>query len=190
MLTYADFTGYHKIAQDTTTQELLTAFIVKYEQKYLVDLLGYDLYLLFIDDLNAGVPVSQRFTVIYNALKNPNSSSNWIWQPKFRSFRNSLYDEPKPKTEALYSEGIKEMLKGFIYAEFINEYGYEVSQVGIVVNQNENSEKTSVIPQTEARFNKAVNSFTVIRNYILDNPADYPEYEGIEINQSYWGGAF
>ncbi len=194
MLLSTEFTGLHKIAQDNVTAANLTIYIAKYEKKYLVDLLGYDLYLLFVADLNgSGVPVTTKYLTIYNALKNPVASSdNWIPMNSMRSNR-SLYDEVKPIQQPPYSEGIRTMLKGFIYYEFVNEYGLLVSQTGVVTNNNENSNESSGAKHLgliESRYNEAVNSYIVIRNYILANLVTYPEYEGIEKQSTHWGGAF
>jgi hypothetical protein len=66
-LTYSDFQiGRLIIATNKHTQQDLQYYIDKYEKEYLIDLLGIDLYYLFIADLVNGVPQTQIYIDIYN----------------------------------------------------------------------------------------------------------------------------
>jgi hypothetical protein len=199
MLTTADFTGYFAISQDPGVAEKLTAYIEKYEKQYLVELFGYDLYVLFLAAYGAGpAPAAGRFLTVFNALKNPESSTGSLTDHTpfypIGGMGRGLCDMNRDDrvTEPMYSEGILKMLKGFIYFEFLKDHGIEVAQTGITLNKNENSEQAGVkgLGMTEQRYNDAVSSFKVIRNYMIANPATYPEYDGIEKETTHWGGAF
>lgn len=192
MLVSTDFTGYYKIAQDGNSATLLTAYIEKYEKEYLVDLLGYDLYLLFIADLTANVPQTTRFLTIFNELSYNTNSGDVVFIPS--EYNDSDYAKryrQKSKVPTL-STGIIKMLKGFIYFEFVKEYGVQVSQTGVVIGKNENSDTSDskALGLVESRYNDSINSYKVIQNYINANSEMYPEYEGVNKDKSYWGGAF
>ena len=90
--------GYSLPLNDVTKKDLITD-LNRYERKYLCDLLGYEVFNLFIADLDTGtnIPTEQRFTDIFNEL----NVSSECHGGKFISF------------------GIKEMLKGFVSFEYI-----------------------------------------------------------------------
>lgn len=191
MITSSDFTGYHAIAQNPDTQTRLTEYITLYMRQYLVELLGYELYQLFIADLDVdNVPQTERFTVIFEALSIEGAQEVWI---PYGVRKSRCFDDNRDEAvEPTFSEGIIAMLKGFIFFEFVNEYGLSVSQTGVVINKDENSEPANGkgVALIESRYNRSIKSFKVIRRYILDHLSDYPEYKGIEKDSSYWGGAF
>ncbi len=191
MITSSDFIGYYAIAQDPSTQAKLTDYITLYMRQYLVELLGYELYQLLIDDLENNVPQSSRFETIFNALNIEGAEEVWI---PYGAHKSRCFDDNRDeRVQPTFSEGIKEMLKGFIYFEFVNEYGISVSQTGVVINNDENSTPApggKHVSLIESRYNRAIKSFQVIRRYILDHLSDYPEYKGIDKDTSYWGGAF
>lgn len=189
MITTSQFIGYYKISQDSNTVEILESYITTFEKQYLIDLLGYELYLLFRADLVNEVPQSARFTAIYNELEYTDGVDTFY--PI--GFRRSKFDDNRTEIEPTHSYGMIDMLKGFIFFEFVNEYGLQVSQTGVVENVNENAEVSAGAKRVgliETKYNRAVNSFKVIRRYMIDNPDIYPEYAGIEKETSYWGGAF
>lgn len=193
MLLSTDFTGYFKIVQDNRTAEILTAYIARCEQKYLVELFGFTLYELFIADLDVnGVPQTERFETVYNQLYYAQTGEQPFY-PIGGADWSCFSDNRPARVEPTLSKGIREMLKGFIYFEFVNEYSYEVAQTGVVTNANENSTElpgSKHVSLIESRYNDAANSFKVIRNYMIANEATYPEYAGVEKDTTYWGGAF
>lgn len=198
MLESTDFTGLYKIAQDNNTADILAAYIEKYEQKYLIDLLGFELYELFIDDLDVSdEPQTARFVTIYEPLNYaPNGAGEPNFIPiEFSRSRNGRSLDPDIRSEIVptYSEGILKMLKGFIYFEFVKEYGYQVAQTGIVTNKDENSDPlpgAKMLGLIESRYNEAIASYQVIRNYIMANASTYPEFDGVEKKTTHWGGSF
>ena len=185
------FTGYYRIAQDNQTNENLNYYVTKFEKKYLVDLFGKELYDLFIADLSNGVPQSTRFTTVYNALSYDPYGSSAVFIPidaAYTNWADQYKGYVKPPTE---SEGISTMLKGFVFYHFVGDMDMVAGQTGVVTNKDENSDTNSkrTLEFIESKYNEAVNSFKVIRNYILANPTTYPEYAGVDKDYNYWGGA-
>jgi len=187
------FTGFFRIAQDVNTLSSLNEYITKYEKKYLIDLFGYDLYLLFIADIDSGtgLPTSSRFLTVYNYLHYSDSNGDITFIPS--TFNMSSYAiNYRKKQVATESEGISTMLKGFVFFHFVSEMDLSVTPVGVVVNKNENSDRADAktLEFIEARFNNSVDSFKVIQNYMKGNSSVYPEFDGKELSKVSWGGAF
>ena len=66
-LTPSDFTGFYQISNGATAQnDNIEAYIASTEPKFLRDLLGNTLYELFVADLVANVPQTQRFIDIFD----------------------------------------------------------------------------------------------------------------------------
>jgi hypothetical protein len=193
MLLSTDFTGYYKIAQDNETKALLEAYILKYEKEYLVNLLGYELYVLFLADyvLNSGVPTG-RYATIYNELNHDPDSGDCVFIPS--QYNDSDYAKRYRNRvqQPTLSAGIKTMLKGFIYFEFVNEYGINVGQAGVVAMKDENADAndSKQLALVESRYNDSIKSYQVIQNYIEANLSDYSEYKGKKMSSVHWGGAF
>lgn len=185
------FTGYYRIAQDNQTNENLNYYVTKFEKKYLVDLFGKELYDLFILDLVSGVPQTTRFTTVYNELSyNPNGTGATFipYDAAYTNWADKFKDQLPPPTE---SEGISIMLKGFVFFHFVGDMDMVVSSTGVVTNKNENSETkpSKTLAFIESKYNEAVTSFKVIRNYMLANPDVYPEYAGVDKDYTFLGGA-
>jgi hypothetical protein len=109
MLVSTDFIGYWKIAQDNNTASLLTAYIARYEKKYLVELFGYDLYILFLASLVPGpAPVAGRFLTVYNPMKSSDTNAgDWpAFYPVNMGMGSSCLDEDRnvAPPEPMYSE--------------------------------------------------------------------------------------
>lgn len=175
----SDFTkGFYKIASDCYTEDDLQEYIDKYEKSYLIDLLGCDLYNLFVADLDVPTapptptPQTQRFIDIYDAfcIDDPNACDN-VWR----------------------SEGMIEMLKGVVYFYYVRDYQYLTSSVGSRVNTNEVSRElaaTEMLGEVSQRWNAAQSTYWAIRQFIINNSTDYPEFNGRKIEALAFGGAF
>ena len=90
----------------------------------------------------------------------------------------------------LISEGMVEMLKGFIYYHYVTSENVKHTIMGLTKSINENSSSASyeMIYRTgEVRYNEALNTFTDIQYYICDNLNDYPDWNGIKINAKFYG---
>ena len=176
----SDFTkGFYKIASDCYTEDDLQEYINKYEKCYLIDLLGCDLYNLFVADLDVPtapptpVPQTPRFIEIYNEF---------------------CVDDPNACDEVWKSEGMIEMLKGFVYFHYVRDYKFKTTTTGTIVNNNEVSREAQsmeLINGLSERFNAAQSTYWSIRRYIIDKgDVIYPEFNGRKIAALSFGGAF
>ena len=148
-----DFTGEYKVQKDS--KQDLEAYITKYEKIYLVQLLGAELFDLFIADLDNAtpqVPQSAIFLSIYNAFQTDDDGFVRV------------------------SEGMRVMLKQFIYFHFVRDSNHKKTESGVVINRVEVSENTPYngYNLVEA-FNEGVTNAWSIQFFIDDNIKDYPK---------------
>lgn len=154
-----DFKGEYSIPQDSFTE--LQQYIDKYEKEYLVDLLGIELYKLFIADLTGATPQTPQ-TVIYQTI-----------------FNEIL---EKINSVDVHSEGIKKMLVQFVYFHYMRELQYSKTKSGGVINQSENSAKDFSFNMVKV-FNDGCGNAEAIQFYILVKLTDYPTFYGRTINK-------
>lgn len=162
LITSADFIGKYKISTNSFQADKLNDFITQYEQKYLYNLLGKELADLFIADLVAKVPVTSRFTDIYNAIN--------------LNLYNQIHE----------SDGMKDMVLGFIYFEWMRKMPINATITGAERSINENSTNAGQLFDIYGRYNDAVNDYKTIQLFILDDLATYPEFLGVEKDFSHW----
>ena len=153
----SDFVGEYKVSQSRFSE--LTTYIDKYEEYYLVRLLGAELYDLFIADLTLVTPQTPQ-TLPYQNLFSP-----------FNTDDNSTLR---------ISEGIKQMLIEFIYFHYVRDMQYFNTVAGTVANTNENSTAPTYIGYNLVEsFNQGISNYLMIQWYIYTNQTDYATYNGI-----------
>jgi len=150
-----DFTGRYEIAQNTYNTAVLQSFIETYEEKYLIELLGVDLFNLFKADVTNYAPQTAPYTTIFNSIR-----QDW----------NGCI---------LESSGIKNMMLGFIYFEFCRSNPVKNTISGFSTNNVENS----AIPdfsntQIYTVYNLSIKNYRVIQQYILNNSSTFPLFNG------------
>lgn len=159
-----DFEGKYQLHRGVFDVAKINSYIDKYERRYLVELLGKDLYDEFIADLDPfEQPQSPRFIAIFNPLE---EDYNWT---------------------IIYSEGMIEMLKGFIYFEYVKDLTNQMTVVGNVLPVGENSQQASTLySMMYARYNEAVRTYKAIQTYITQHSGDYAEFNGKKKELAYW----
>mgnify|MGYP001241708226 FL=1 len=148
-LTPSDFTGKYELHTGMYDTAKLQSYIDKFEERYLRELLGVDLYNEFISDIHPTL----------NVPKSPNFIK--IFQPLYEDV--TMYS-------MLESEGMLEMLKGFIYFEYAKDQMMQQTTFGGVQQKSENSKVLNTL-QTLIynRYNEAIRSYRAIQDYILLN---------------------
>lgn len=163
LISKTDFVGLYKIAQNIYTD--IDSFIAAYEEKYLIELLGADLFAAFKADINP--TTKEPDTAIYQALYN-----------EFHIDDNG---------RIRLSFGIKNMILGFVYFHYIREQKYKSTVTGVVVNSNENSRESAFDDNFMARkYNESIGTYTSIQWYVNENIASYPLYNGIVKGLTHW----
>ena len=149
----SDYKGQYKIPSNCYTE--LSTYITKYERLYLLDLLGAELYDLFIADLDGStpqVPQTARFISLFDAFNVDESLC------------------------IVSSEGIKKMLIQFIYFEYMRDSSFKQTVSGVT---NIKSQVATVEPykgwNLEQAYNEGVCNYNAIQWYICDNSTVYPE---------------
>ena len=127
-------------------------YLDNYEKVFLINLLGAELYDLFIADLVGGVPQTQRFIDIYNSFAIDDNSC------------------------VRYSEGMKVATMQYVYFFAVRDLAVKKTNTGVVFNDNEVSQGPfySGYNIVEA-YNESVKNAQEIQWYICDNSDVYPE---------------
>ena len=158
-----DFRGEYNVSK--TCYDQIDFYIEKYEKKYLVKLLGAELYGLFIADLTVSdpqVPQTQRFLDIFNVF----------------NVDNSRY--------VVTSEGIRRMLTQLIYFHYVRENQVINTAGGTVSNSVELGLPASFKGNIVQAFNEGVDNSHSIQWFICDNSTIYPE-ENIQVLENISG---
>ena len=148
-----DFKDEYKISKQCDVTGL-QAYIDRYEKYYLVRLLGADLYDLFIADLSVGTPqapLSAIYLSIFNAFETDDGNCLNI------------------------SEGIRVMLKQFIYFHFTRDQVTKTTIVGKAKPKMALADNTGFTGYNLIdSYNKGIDNYREIQNFICDNSTDYP----------------
>lgn len=161
ILVNSDFVGKYELSKTRFNTTLIDSYIEKYEKQYLMRLLGIELYDLFMTELNTNNPPT---TLIYENIYNPIS-----------------YDY----NGLMVSNGMKEMLLGFIYYEYIKDSQIQQTPNGTASASNENAKAVDLNSLILSRYNDSVDSYKTIQDYITLNRIDYPTYKGYELRYNY-----
>jgi hypothetical protein len=147
-VTIEDFVGKYQISTGMYDTDKLQEYIDKYEKQYLIELFGAELYDEFISDLDvSNVPQSPNFLMLFNP------------------FHKNL-----GMGQLIMSDGIQEMLKGFIYFEYVKDLANQMTPLGNVRPTGENSTSISSLgSMMYNRYNTAIKSYRAIQLYILTN---------------------
>ena len=153
----SDYKESVRISQNELDQDILHEYLDEKEPEYLTDLLGCDLYALYEADLDVnGVPQTAPYTTIYEPL---------------------CIDDDCGQNR---SRGIKEMLKGFMYFEYVREQHEINSSIGMSKSKGIASDLLLPASTTIKRpYNRSINDYQNIQYYICQNETDFPTYKGI-----------
>jgi len=164
-ITYNDFgKGKFELHHGMYEQAKIQAYIDKYERQYLVKLLGVELFNQFVADLVGNVPQTAKYLKIYNPFEYDNVNC-YIY----------------------ISEGMIDMIKGFVYYQYLKDLTNNVAVSGNVRPLGENSENVSTLnSMIYTRYNDSVRTFKAIQSYICDFSSDYLKYNGAGLRTAYW----
>ena len=164
-ITYNSFgKGKFELHHGMYEQAKIQAYIDKYERQYLIKLLGVELFNQFVADLVANVPQDVKYLKIYNSFEFDNVNCN-------------IY----------ISEGMIDMIKGFVYYQYLKDLTNTVAVSGNVRPLGENSENVSTLnTMIYTRYNDSVRTYKAIQQYICDFSSDYLKYNGQGIKTVYW----
>ena len=157
----SDFVGKYELTVNQFNIDLIDSYIEKYEDYYLSQLLGASLSSAFISNLTAGVPTNPIYLTIFNPLS--------------YDFNNKV----------ITSNGIKEMLLGFIYYHYVSDSDQIQTSIGTVAPSNENSVGVGLNTLIMSRFNRGLDTMLAIQNYIYENRSTYPTYNGQPVKYAY-----
>lgn len=163
-----DFEGKYELHTGMYDQAKLLYYIEIYEKRYLIDLLGAKLYDEFMSDILNNYPQSPNFQKIFDPFHEDNASTGFFTT-------HNLYNK------VVVSYGILEMLKGFIYFEYVKDTANQMTSNGQVIPQNENSlTATTLYNMMYTRYWEALKTYRAIQWYIVTHQNDFILGEIIE----------
>jgi hypothetical protein len=154
-----DFTGKYDLVK--SINDKIESYIETYEESYLRELLGIDLFNLYKANVVNHLPVNSSYLTITNPL--------FIEQNGY----------------SIVSKGIKDMLLGFIFFEYVRDNKIKQSMSGSVVNSVDNSNNDFTQEFLFQRYNESIDIYKNIQLYIELNKATYPTYNGFIKGYSY-----
>lgn len=153
-----DFVGKYKISQNGFSETDLQAFIDKYEKVYIRRLLGLvtgDLFYFNIAVTTFLPPTDPIYLVIFNPIETVINGCEII------------------------SNGVKEILLGFIYWEYTRWASTQNTLNGNVSQENETSKQVDwAATPIYDNYNEAVRSYSAIQYFINNDRTNYPDYNG------------
>jgi hypothetical protein len=159
----SDFIQKFELSTGMYSNHKIDEYIDRYEDQYLIQLLGVELYNLFIADLDLNnIPQSDRFKKIFD--------------PFNEQIGFSL----------MMSRGIKDMLIGFIYFEYLKDLITKTTNVGVTKPQEQNSKIITAHTTIYGRYNESIRTYNAIQEYILLSMNDYNEFKGVQKLYAYW----
>lgn len=159
LISSQDFTGIYAVGKNVLTSTEIEQFIALKEDAYCSMLFGAE----FWDEIKATIDYGESDEPLYNVLIQP--------------FNKDV------RCDVLNSIGLKNMLIGLIYFDFIAYSSTRPNFAGgLSAKKAENSE-VSVSPQIQAhdKWNESVMTSRSIQVYIKANRKDYPLFKGKEI---------
>ena len=165
------FKGAHKLSKNCYTESDLQDYIDTQEDYYLCMLLGKDLRDLFVADLVNGVPQTPIYQTIFEKM----------------CVNQSCCTCHEACDCSYYSYGMKYMVTGLVYSQYIllDQYVHTIGgTVSMETSVSKNISFDNLARASDMRWNEAAESWKAIREYIMQNSTDYPDYKGCDLKYS------
>lgn len=158
ILKISDFeSGKYDVSLNIYTEKDFQKYLDDYEKRYLEDLLGVSLAEKLLADIDpqTGAPVDPDLL--------------YIFEPFAFDYHDCI----------IRSQGIKHILAGFVWSEYVKDQNVKNTISGSVKQLNEVSDGVSHwSAQYEERYNLSVSNYWFVQYYIIKNKDKYPEYNG------------
>lgn len=156
ILAASDFEGgKYQISYDPNTQTDLEVYLTDDNEKSLLyELMGKTEADAFIADLVSGVPVTAKWTAIFN----------WF-----------SYNED---SEVITCDGLKEYLKGRVYYQYVSQQPIVNLAQGNARLTNDASVEESLVTKEIVLYNRVIHEGEKIQYYMYWESATYPDFNG------------
>lgn len=160
IITPSQFIDKYELSTGMYASPKIEAYILKYEERYLVHLFGAKLYNEFISDLAANTPQSPNFLKVFEPFNEDLDGFPFLYNGGYYDCHNRI----------LESDGIIEMLLGFIYFEYAKDLMNQQTPYGNVKQRAENSVVVdSPHSMMYGRYNTAIGTYRAIQSYLVRN---------------------
>jgi hypothetical protein len=156
LISTSDFVGKVEIAINEFNEPKLQSYIDRYEVLTLQELMGVELYDLYV----IGIALMPTPNPIYVKLRD--------------AFTSQL------NNEILISKGLADMVKCIVYFYFVRDQESQQSTGGNVKTKSQNSVGIGQVASGLAsRYNEGVDTYQDVQKYIYDNIETYPTFKGV-----------
>lgn len=147
-LTPIDFKGKFELHTGMYASANIQEYIDRYEPLYLMQLFGAKMYDDYVSDMGVlNIPMSPNYEFLFNP-----------------------FHENYAFNQLIVSQGIIDMLKGFVYFEYLKDLTNQMTVNGNVRPVGENSADVSTLySMMYARYNESVRTFRAIQRHIVNN---------------------
>lgn len=171
IIDYTYFRGEITIAQlsQASVREDLQLLINKYEQRYLKQLLGLDMYNAFMAGIDPISGADQKWLNILQGVEYEHNGNTYEWI----GFENDLKESP---------------IANYVYYKYITKEVELTTGIGQVVPKAENAVIASAVPKLTRAWNEMVDWQRGLIRYLDDNRSLYPEWRPYtDYSRWYWG---
>lgn len=170
LLELSDFNGFYTLAKSIDSDPILQSYIDRFEESFIKRILGVELGQLFIDDVQ-GV-----------------DSDSASIEPRFQALIDAFIKQDGCGT--IYeSKGMKDLLAGLVYSEYIVDTQVKHTQSGATLNQSEVSNTASPYEAAnfgEQKWNQSLLSIQAIQWWCgTEDITNYSEYNGTYFRPKY-----
>lgn len=161
----SDFSGKYQLPKDQYSVVAIQAYIDKYTPLYLARLLGAGLSTELIEDIGEGTePTNPVFEAIFNPFMQDDECEGLI-----------------------VSNGIKEMLIGFIYWHFLSDKKVNADSVSGTSSPMSENATVNKLPEAQvySRYNDSIDTARAIQWKCKKESANYPNYNGSKLVYNY-----
>lgn len=122
---------------NANVEPTLNAFIEKYEKKFLIGLLGYELYLLFVNAIEID-PIAEKYSKLLYGDMYVYKDVTYFWEGL-----KEVIIEADPNADPPIVGKYKSIIANYVYYWWIRNQETQNTGIGVVATKSENSVKIS-----------------------------------------------
>jgi len=177
ILEASDFVGKYKVSKDRYSIEMIQPYIDKYVPYYLARVFGATMSTALIADIGSGsAPTDPDLLLVFNPFMED------AYYPCFCTYNWYGCEE-----NVVISNGVKEMLLGFIYFHILTDKKVQLNPVSGTSRASTENSDVPLFPEAQVlqRYNDAVDTARAIQYKCRANNNTYPDFNGSEMNYNY-----
>lgn len=177
ILLTSDFVGKYRVSQDQYNTVITQSYIDKYVPYYLAKVFGATMSAELIADIDDGsAPTDPLLLAVFEPFTLDATDPFCC-----------MYEYFGVCDKVVISNGVKEMLLGFIYWHIMADKRVTADPIGGTSRPQTEMSSVSMLPESQVyeRYNEAVTTARSIQYKCRMNSEDYPDFNGTYISYNY-----